>query len=126
MAAIVKQLEEAKIVTDQLALGDQKFMGVCILPKDDDSDVKMKHRRLDIRLIPHDHFYCALLYFTGSDSFNKSMRQEALKQGYTINEYSIRKVGSTGTPGEPLPVSSEQDVFDYIGMKYRDPEDRNE
>ena len=37
-------------------------------------------RRLDIRLLPHDQFYCGVLYFTGSDMFNKSMRAHALDQ----------------------------------------------
>ena len=48
------------------------------------------------RLIPHDQYYCALLYFTGSDVFNKNMRGHALEEGFTLNEYSLRPVGSTG------------------------------
>ena len=47
-------------------------------------------------LIPHDQFYCAILYFTGSDVFNKNMRLHALEQGFTLNEYTLRPVGSTG------------------------------
>ena len=31
----------------------------------------------------------------------------------------------SGVPGEPLPVSSEKDVFDIIGMDYKTPEERN-
>lgn len=31
----------------------------------------------------------------------------------------------TGIPGEPLPVTSEEDIFDYVGMKFREPKDRN-
>jgi DNA polymerase beta len=30
-----------------------------------------------------------------------------------------------GVPGEPLPVSSEKDVFDIIGLEYKSPEERN-
>jgi len=30
-----------------------------------------------------------------------------------------------GVLGEPLPVTSEQDVFDYIGMDYKEPHERN-
>ncbi len=29
-----------------------------------------------------------------------------------------------GFAGEPLPISSERDVFDYIGMEYKEPKDR--
>ena len=42
------------------------------------------------RLIPNDQYYCGILYFTGSDEFNRRMRQYALDNGFTINEYSIR------------------------------------
>ena len=48
------------------------------------------------RLIPHDQFYCAILYFTGSDMFNKTMRGHALEKGFTLNEYCLRPMGSTG------------------------------
>ena len=44
------------------------------------------------RLIPNDQYYCGILYFTGSDEFNRRMRQHALDYGFTINEYSIRYV----------------------------------
>ncbi|CAL1543179.1 unnamed protein product [Lymnaea stagnalis] len=120
---VVKSLEDLKFVTDTLSLGDSKFMGVCRLPEGDDGK-EFPFRRIDIRLLPHDQYYCALLYFTGSDVFNANMRQEALNQGFTINEYSIRPLGSTGVPGEPLPVTCEEDIFDYIGMKYREPNER--
>lgn len=53
-------------------------------------------RRLDIRLNPYDQFDCAVLYFTGSDLFNKHMREHALRQGFTLNEYTLRPIGSTG------------------------------
>ena len=29
--------------------------------------------------------------------FNKNMRGHALEQGFTLNEYSIRPMGATGT-----------------------------
>ena len=49
-------------------------------------------RRLDIRLLPYDQYYCGILYFTGSDQFNKAMRSHALDQGFTLNEYSLRPI----------------------------------
>ncbi|XP_071106423.1 DNA polymerase beta-like [Haliotis cracherodii] len=122
---VVKCLEANNFVTDTISLGDSKFMGVCIKPKEADDTEERSYRRLDIRLIPHDQYFCALLYFTGSDVFNKNMRQHALDEGFTLNEYCIRPVGSTGTPGEPLPVTCEEDIFDYVGMKYKVPKDRS-
>jgi DNA polymerase beta len=37
-----------------------------------------------------------MLYFTGSNVFNQNMRKIALENGYTLNEYSLRRLGSTG------------------------------
>ncbi|XP_013402656.1 DNA polymerase beta-like isoform X2 [Lingula anatina] len=121
---IVDSLKETDFITDTLSLGDSKFMGVCRLPEGKDGK-EHPFRRIDIRLIPHDQYYPALLYFTGSDAFNKNMRAKALEEGFTLNEYTLRPVGSTGVPGEPLPITSEKDIFDYIGMKYKNPEERN-
>ncbi|XP_003228273.1 DNA polymerase beta [Anolis carolinensis] len=122
---VVDQLEKARFVTDTLSKGDTKFMGVCQLPsKEDGTDYP--YRRIDIRLIPKDQYYCGVLYFTGSDIFNKNMRTHALEKGFTLNEYTLRPVGVTGVAGEPLPVDSEKDIFDYIQWKYREPKDRSE
>ncbi|KAL0880880.1 hypothetical protein ABMA27_002061 [Loxostege sticticalis] len=107
------------LVTDVISIGDTKFMGVCRISNESLA------RRLDIRLVPHDQYYCAVLYFTGSDVFNKGMRAHALEKGFTLNEYSLRPVGVTGVPGEPVPISSEEDIFDYIDYPYKKPEERN-
>ncbi len=83
---VVDALEEAEIITDTISKGDAKFMGVARVP-----GVKYKHfRRLDIRILPVDQFYLGLLYFTGSDMFNKAMRARALDMGFTLNEYTLR------------------------------------
>lgn len=116
---VVDYLQSNKYITDTISHGASKFMGVCKLEK------VSSHRRLDLRLIPHDQYYCGVLYFTGSDVFNQQMRTQALEKGFTINEYTIRHVGSTGTPGESIEVSSEKDVFDIIDKPYVEPKDRN-
>lgn len=127
---VISDFQSVTFVTDVLSLGQTKFMGVCRLPEDKycniETDSKPPFRRIDIRLIPYDQYPCALLFFTGSDLFNKRMRGVALEKGFTINEYSIRPQGSTGIPGEPLPVSCEEDIFDYIDMKFIPPCERSE
>ncbi|CAG9770196.1 unnamed protein product [Ceutorhynchus assimilis] len=117
---IVEKLENCGLVTETLSLGDTKFMGACRLNSD------LPTRRLDIRFQPYDQYYCSILYFTGSDMFNKRMRAHALEQGFTLNEYMLRPVGSTGVPGEAVEISSEEDIFDFIDFPYKKPEDRNE
>ncbi|KAK3540094.1 hypothetical protein QTP70_025665 [Hemibagrus guttatus] len=125
--AVVEHLESIGFITDTLSKGDTKFMGVCQLQRGADENTKdYDHRRIDIRLIPKDQYYCGVLYFTGSDIFNKNMRTHALEKGFTLNEYTIRPLGVTGVPGEPLLVDSEKDIFDYIHMKYREAKERSE
>ena len=70
-------------------------------------------------------FYCGVLYFTGSEMFNKAMRTHALERGFTLNEYSICPLDAGSVPLEPLPVLSEEDIFDYIGYEYKPPSERN-
>lgn len=74
--------------TKMLNLSD--LQGVCKL------NVEKPYRRLDIRLAPHDQYYCAILYFTGSDMFNKEMRTHALEKKYTLNEYTLKKLTLEG------------------------------
>ncbi|CAH2076400.1 unnamed protein product, partial [Iphiclides podalirius] len=115
-----KIVEKLKgLVIDTISMGDTKFMGVCR------QSAELPARRLDIRLVPCDQFYCAVLYFTGSDVFNKTMRTHALEKGFTLNEYALRPMGATGVPGEPVPITSEEDIFDYIEYPYKKPEERN-
>ncbi|KAJ8338789.1 hypothetical protein SKAU_G00355750 [Synaphobranchus kaupii] len=123
--AVVDHLASLGFVTDTLSKGDSKFMGVCQLARGTEEEDYL-HRRIDIRLIPQDQYFCGVLYFTGSDIFNKNMRTRALEKGFTLNEYTLRPVGVTGIAGEHLPVDSEKDIFDYIMWKYREPKDRSE
>jgi len=116
---IVEKLERCSLVTETLSLGDTKFMGACRLKPE------LPTRRLDIRFQPYDQYYCSVLYFTGSDVFNQKMRAHALEKGFTLNEYTLRPVGSTGVPGEPVEITSEEDIFDIIEYPYKNPEERN-
>ncbi|KAK7864609.1 hypothetical protein R5R35_003198 [Gryllus longicercus] len=118
---VVKLLEKKNIITETISLGDTKFMGVCKLSKND----CFTARRLDIRLTPHDQYYCSVLYFTGSDLFNQRMRAHAQEHGFTLNEYSLRKLDAAGVPGDTLPVSSEKDIFKHINFPYKKPEERD-
>nr|XP_033805332.1 DNA polymerase beta isoform X2 [Geotrypetes seraphini] len=112
------------LLTHPAFTSESAKQGVCRLQ--DESGESLPFRRIDIRLIPKDQYYCGVLYFTGSDIFNKNMRAHALEMGFTLNEYTIRPLGVTGVAGEPLPVQSEEDIFEYIQWKYREPKERSE
>ncbi|KAK2586716.1 hypothetical protein KPH14_011751 [Odynerus spinipes] len=118
---IVENLEKNKLITDTISIGPTKFMGVCRIPGDESKPF----RRLDIRLVPYDQYYCAVLYYTGSDLFNKNMRAHALKKKYTLNEYTLKRLTEEGVPGEAEKITSEKDIFRILGLPYKEPKDRN-
>ena len=119
---LVQELTEQKILVDHLTEnGYTKYMGICKLNN------KSKGRRIDIRFIPYESKAAAMLYFTGSGTFNKKMRAEALLKDYTINEYGIYKTvkdGKKKIKGELVKTFKEEDIFKLVGMDYLDPEDR--
>ena len=82
---IISYLTEKNVLVDHLTeCGETKYMGICKQKKTG------KGRRIDIRFIPYESSSSYTL-FTGSGNFNKFMRAEFLKKGYTINEYGIYK-----------------------------------
>lgn len=120
----------------------KKYLGVCLVPGDGkivSSTVNFlrtslnfifKHRRLDIIVVPYDEYACALLYFTGSAHFNRSMRLLARKMGMSLSEHSLNKnVARRGTEkvntGERLLTPTEESVFKLLGIAYRKPEERD-
>ncbi|XP_078787828.1 DNA polymerase lambda-like isoform X10 [Oryzias latipes] len=125
---VLQILHDDGFLTDDLVSheenGEQKkYMGVCRLPGH-------RHRRLDIIIVPYDEFACALLYFTGSAHFNRSMRALAKTKGMSLSEHSLNKdVVRQGTSkvcaGSPVPTQTEKDVFSLLGIPYREPHERD-
>jgi DNA polymerase/3'-5' exonuclease PolX len=107
MKRFVELLENKKFIIDSFTSETvpTKYMGVCKINK--------LLRRIDIRFIPQESYYTAILYFTGSGDFNKRMRSVALSMGYTLNEYRL-----LDNQNKILKVESEQDVFKHLNMEY--------
>ena len=92
-----------------------------------------KHRRLDIILVPPTEKATALMYFTGSAHFNRSMRLLATKVGMSLSEHSLRKNIIRGGQGKKeklnkgtiLSTPTEESIFEHLGLIYRPPTERN-
>ena len=110
----IKKLKEENFIIAALTYKkiNTKFMGLC----------KYKNnpvRRIDIRFVPIDSYYSAILYFTGPKEFNRKMRQIAIDSGLTLNEY-----GLFDRNNKRIKIKSEKDIFDKLQMEYLQPSQR--
>ena len=103
-------------LTCSLARGPKKYMGMGKI------DISPCHRRIDIMYTKPEEYPFAVLYFTGSGDFNQRMRSDALKQGYTMNEYSINHTDTKLKVDHVFLV--EKDIFDFLNYEYLEPEKR--
>lgn len=110
---VIKLLHKNKFLIDDLT-GESKtkYMGYCKILK--------TPRRIDIRFVSKEQIPFALLYFTGSKSFNQYMRRVAKAQGYKLNEYGLYKNKKL------IKLKSERQIFKKLGLKYTPPKYRND
>lgn len=74
--------------------------------------------QIDLRVVNEKEFGSALLYFIGNKDHNIELRKLALKKGYTLNEYGLFKIhGKKWVAGR-----SEEEVYHKLGLKYMEPE----
>jgi len=76
--------------------------------------------QVDVRLLPPESFGAAMQYFTGSKAHNVTLRQRALKMGYTLNEYSL----ATLEGEKPVAGKTEEEIYDKLKLDYIPPEMR--
>ena len=74
--------------------------------------------QVDVRLLPPESFGAAMQYFTGSKAHNVSLRQRALKMGYTLNEYSL----ATLEGEKPVAGKTEEEIYARLNLDYIPPE----
>jgi DNA polymerase beta len=108
----VERLKFEKIIIDDLTEhGGSKYMGI--------ATVKEVIRRIDIRYVPYESYYSAILYFTGGKNTNTKMRQVASLNDWKLNEYGLYDENQN-----MMKVTSEKDIFNYLGMEYLTPDKR--
>jgi DNA polymerase/3'-5' exonuclease PolX len=111
-------LAEEGYLRGEFARGEHKFMGVCRLPR------HQTHRHVDLLLCKPEEYWYTILYFTGSDVFNVSMRRHALTKGYSLSEHGLKRVRD-GVPVPPA-MNSEKDIFDFLGLTFVEPQSRRD
>ena len=87
-------------------------------------------RRIDLLLVPPESKGAALIYFTGNDIFNRSIRLLASKRGMRLNQHGLFKDVMRGpgrlkiTEGTLLEGRDEKRIFELLGVPWREPEQR--
>ncbi len=112
---------------DIFSAGSHKLMCVAKLGE------AYKARHLDIFIFHESQYPFALMYATGSGEFNVRFRNHALQMGWSLSDKAICKGEAGGLPPThdelfdkigKYKITSEQDIFRFMGIQYIEPEDR--
>lgn len=76
----------------------------------------------DLRVLPPKSWGAGLLYFTGNKNYNIRLRKLAIKQGYKLNEYGLFDKNT----GKMIAGKTENEIYKKLGLKYIEPEKREE
>lgn len=74
--------------------------------------------QVDVRLLPSASYGAALQYFTGSKAHNVSLRQRALKMGYTLSEWALARLED----GSQVAAATEEEIYAALKMDWMAPE----
>jgi DNA polymerase/3'-5' exonuclease PolX len=116
-------LQKQDIITEILSRGTSKCL---VIGKIND---KAFSRRIDFLFTNQEEYPYSILYFTGSKSFNVSMREHALTRGYTMNEHGLFKVNKKNEKNEKNEkikhlMNEEKDIFDFLQLQFKLPVER--
>lgn len=129
LEVVVPKLFKLGFLKAGLATGSSKdesskFHGASALPG------SRVWRRLDLLFVPDSERGAALLYFTGNDIFNRSIRLLASKKEMRLNQHGLFGEVMRGpkrvkvTEGKLLEGKCEKRIFKLLGVPWRPPEHR--
>lgn len=87
--------------------------------------------QVDLMVQPQDSYGSLLQHFTGSKHHNISLREYALKKGYSLSEYGIKSIHGSpvltrhGSSDEFI-FSDEKSFYNFLGLDYIPPELRED
>jgi DNA polymerase (family 10) len=78
--------------------------------------------RYDLRVVPPESYGNLLQHFTGSKNHNVALREDAVRRGFSVSEYSVTVVET----GEEHRFAREEDVYGFLGYEWIAPELRED
>ncbi|KAA8566933.1 hypothetical protein EYC84_010029 [Monilinia fructicola] len=128
LSSLVKSLTDSTFLVAALAVPHNregsKWHGCCVLSPPSSSHPKPQPwRRIDFLLVPSSELGAGLIYFTGDDIFNRSMRLLAGKKGMRLNQRGLyrdvmreRGARKTVTGGTLLEGRDERKIFELLAF----------
>ncbi len=80
--------------------------------------ITAKGLRLDLRVVPPESYGNLLQHFTGSKEHNVALREEAVRRGLSVSEYSVTNTET----GEEFTAADEEELYSHLGYAYIPPE----
>ncbi len=77
--------------------------------------------QVDLYVMDPKYYPSLLAHFTGARAHNIKLRDRAIHMGYKLNEYGLYHAN-----GEPVPINTESDIFETLGLKWMPPELRED
>ncbi|KAI9454645.1 hypothetical protein BJY52DRAFT_712129 [Lactarius psammicola] len=138
---LLSALRSAGIITeDLLSLSSDAtdslevtYRGLCVRPTKTGQENRSKiRRRIDILAIPWECRGAALIYFTGDDIFNRSLRLKANKMGYSLNQRglfagvvrSLEDRTIKTNAGNMIASETEEEIFRILGVPWVEAHER--
>jgi DNA polymerase (family 10) len=78
--------------------------------------------RFDLRVVPPESFGNLLQHFTGSKNHNVALREDAVRRGFSVSEYSVTDVET----GDEHSFATEAEVYGFLGYDWIPPELRED
>lgn len=87
--------------------------------------------QVDLRVVEASGWGAAMQYFTGSKDHNVRLRQLAIDQSMTLNEYGLFKDDDQADPPQnrgqkPVASATEEEIYAALGLSYPPPELRED
>ncbi len=110
--AVMAAFRSLPQVADVVAAGDTKH-----------SVLLTTGLQVDLRVVENRHWGAALQYFTGSKEHNVPVRELALKQGWSLNEYGVTATGAgDAAEGQQRYFEDESELYAFLGLDWAPPE----
>lgn len=79
--------------------------------------------QVDLRVFERKEWGAALIYFTGGQKHNIELRERALRQGWSLNEYRLAAENHPDFPdGEERFFETEEALYHFLGLDWIPPE----